>query len=243
MTTNMDTTTKHKAGHDVSANANANAHITIRRHPFSSPEARFLVTQLDKSLAEFYPDWDQLNHPGMKGDNNPRPPPELQTGKEEVPSDSSAQVDAQMEEEQATKKGELVFFVAFDSSSAAAATSSSPLAMGMKEKAIGCAALRLLTPLPAELDPALKYAELKRMFVLPSHRGRGISKLLVRRLEEYAVETLQVDVVVMETGLRQKASLRLYEGMGYRRRSMFGQYVGADPESGGDSTCMEKRLK
>ena len=242
--TNMDTTTKHKAGDDVSAKANAN--ITIRRHPFSSPEARFLVTELDKSLAEFYPDWDQLNHPGMKGNNNPRPPPEPQTTEEGVPLDSSAQVDAApTEEDQQTKKGELVFFVAFDKSSAAA--SSSPLATGMKEKAIGCAALRLLSttskPLPAELDLAFKYAELKRMFVLPSHRGRGISKLLVRRLEACAVETLQVDVVVMETGLRQKASLRLYEGMGYRKRSMFGQYVGADPESGGDSTCMEKRLK
>lgn len=212
--------------------------ITVRRHPSSSPEARFLVTELDKSLTEFYPDWDQLNHPAMKHDNNPRPPPEQAT--EEASLHFFGQVNDPMEDQET--KGELVFFIAFDSS----ATSGEEFEMG-KEKAIGCAALRLFStpgkPLPAELDPDLNYAELKRMFVLPSHQGRGISKLLLRRLEEYAVENLQVDVIVMETGLRQKASLRLYEGMGYQRRSMFGQYVGADPESGGDSACLEKRFK
>ena len=174
----------------------------------------------------------------MKHDNNPHPPPE-QTA-EEASLDFFGQVNDPMEDQE--KTGELVFFVAFDSSTASGQDSEME-----KGRAVGCAALRLLsTPgkqVPAELDPHLKYAELKRMFVLPSHQGRGISKLLLTQVEEYAVRNLEVDVIVMETGLRQKASLRLYEGMGYKRRSVFGEYVGADPESGGDSTCLEKRLR
>lgn len=223
---------------NVTPTDSRNAGITIRRHPFASPEARYLVRELDKSLAEFYPDWDQLNHPAMQHDHNPHPPNEQPS--EEASLVFFGQVNAPMESQET--KGELVFFVAFDKSSANASNPETE-----QEKAVGCAALRLFSSqerqLPAELDQDLRYAELKRMFVLPSHQGRGISKLLLKQVEEYAIKDLEMNVIVMETGLRQKASLRLYEGMGYKRRSMFGEYVGADPESGGDSTCLEKRLR
>ncbi len=222
----------------TSAADNVNASITIRRHPFSSREARFLVGELDKALAVLYPDWDQLNHPAMQHDHNPHPPDE-QTA-DQASLDFFGQVNGSMEDQEG--KGELVFFVAFDGSEESAEDSKPG-----NGRAIGCAALRLFsTPrrsLPAQLDPSLRYAELKRMFVLPAYRGRGISKLLLRQAEEYAVRQLNIDIIVLETGLRQKVSLRLYEGMGYQQRSMYGEWVGADPASGGDSTCMEKVLK
>ena len=212
-----------------------NANIQIRRHSFSSPEARFLVAELDKSLAEFYPDWDQLVHPNMHHENNPHPPDEeIAEHAAREASEGGGEVKL---EDQEMKDG-LVFWVAFDTVTTDAENS--------KGKPIACAALRLFSPqnpLPSELDPALRYAELKRMFVLPSYQGRGISKLLLAEVEQYALRTLKLAAIVIETGLRQKASLRLYEGAGYQTRSMFGQYVGAAPESGGDSTCLEKRLK
>ena len=212
-----------------------NASIQIRRHPFSSPEARFLVAELDKSLAEFYPDWDELVHPNMHHENNPHPPDEEIAGQA---ARKSAEGGEEVDLEDQEMKDGLVFWVAFDTAATDAENSNG--------KPIACAALRPFSPqnlLPLELAPALRYAELKRMFVLPPYQGRGISKLLLARVEQYALHNLELDALVIETGLRQKASLRLYEGAGYQRRSMFGQYVGADPESGGDSTCLEKGLK
>ena len=227
-----------KVNNNADADANAgNAKITIRQHPFSSPEARFLVGELDRSIAEFYPDWDQVNYPAMKHDNNLH----LAHGKtaEQASLDFFGQVNAPMEDEET--RGQLVFFIAFDTTGMRATNSPN-----QKGTPVACAGLRLLsTPdrqVPAELEPSRRYAELKRMFVLPEYQRRGISTLLLQHVEEHALKTLEVDFIVLETGLRQKASLRLYEGMGYKRRSMFGEYVGADPESGGDSTCLEKKL-
>jgi len=174
----------------------------------------------------------------MQKDHNPHPPDE-QTA-EQASLDFFGQVNAPLEDQET--RGELVFCVAFDGSGANGGESEKG-----EGRPVGCAALRRFSTrgraLPAELDSTLRYAELKRMFVLPAYRGRGISKLLLQQIEQYAVKDLNVDVIVLETGNRQRASLRLYEGMGYQRRSMFGEYVGADPESGGDSTCLEKRLK
>ena len=53
--------------------------ISVRRHLFASPEGRHLVDLLDADLASLYPDWDDLAHPGMHHENNPRPPPIEQT--------------------------------------------------------------------------------------------------------------------------------------------------------------------
>lgn len=68
-----------------------------------------------------------------------------------------------------------------------------------------------------------EYGEVKRMFVAPRFRGLGLARRLLDRLEEHArlhgVQTLR-----LETGIHQHDAIRLYEGMGFRRISPFGEY-------------------
>jgi putative acetyltransferase len=80
------------------------------------------------------------------------------------------------------------------------------------------------------------YAEVKRLFVLESHRGSGIAKLLMRRLENELVSH-GIAVARLETGVRQPEAIGLYEKLGYVIRSPFAPY-GPDPLS----VFMEKRL-
>ena len=79
-------------------------------------------------------------------------------------------------------------------------------------------------------------AELKRMFVLESARGRGIASLLLAALEEHALANA-IGVIQLETGAPQPAAIALYEKHGYRHIANFGQYVD-DPTS----VCMEKQV-
>jgi putative acetyltransferase len=79
-------------------------------------------------------------------------------------------------------------------------------------------------------------AELKRMYVRPAFRGRGIARQLVVALEE---EALAVDrpVVRLETGTYLPAAIALYRSVGYRPIPAYGEYVG-NPYS----VCFEKHL-
>ena len=79
-------------------------------------------------------------------------------------------------------------------------------------------------------------AELKRMYVRPAYRGRGLGKLLVDRLGGYAREH-GLDVLRLETGVHQREAIGLYERAGFRRIPPFPPYT-ADPLS----LCYEKRL-
>lgn len=79
--------------------------------------------------------------------------------------------------------------------------------------------------------------ELKRMFVSPRHRGRGIGALLLRFLEDAAVAR-GCRSIALETGIHQSAALGLYERAGYARRGPFGDYV-EDPLS----VFMEKQMR
>lgn len=65
--------------------------------------------------------------------------------------------------------------------------------------------------------------EIKRMYVVPSARGRGLSRVMLSALEELAVR-LGAGRVVLETGERQPTAMRLYETSGYRRIDGFGHY-------------------
>jgi GNAT superfamily N-acetyltransferase len=56
--------------------------------------------------------------------------------------------------------------------------------------------------------------EIKRMWVPPEHRRRGISRALLRALEDGA-RALGYDRLVLETGVRQPEALALYESAGY----------------------------
>ena len=81
------------------------------------------------------------------------------------------------------------------------------------------------------------WAELKRMYVLPRARGRGVAQAMLRLLETIGVER-GASVMRLETGNLQPEALRLYERAGYARRGPFGDYDD-DPHS----VFMEKRLR
>jgi GNAT superfamily N-acetyltransferase len=65
--------------------------------------------------------------------------------------------------------------------------------------------------------------ELKRMYVRPAFRGRGLSRVVLAHLEELAA-TMGARRIVLETGNRQPEAMRLYETSGYERVEPFGHY-------------------
>jgi putative acetyltransferase len=72
-------------------------------------------------------------------------------------------------------------------------------------------------------DPA--QAEVKRMFVAPSARGRGISRAVLCELEAWARER-GLRELVLETGTQQEVAMALYESAGFVRTPNFGPYIG-----------------
>jgi GNAT superfamily N-acetyltransferase len=66
-------------------------------------------------------------------------------------------------------------------------------------------------------------AEIKRMYVVPEARGRGLSRLVLARLEEEARE-MGAARVILETGSKQPEAISLYETSGYERIEGFGHY-------------------
>jgi len=92
---------------------------------------------------------------------------------------------------------------------------------------VGCGAIRRLDA---------RTAELKRMFVLPAMRGRGIGRAVLAALAAEG-RRLGVERLVLETGERQQAALALYDRAGFVRIPAFGDYVDSPL-----SICMEMRL-
>lgn len=89
----------------------------------------------------------------------------------------------------------------------------------MEGNAVGCGAVRLRAEVPAE-------AEIKRMYVAPEARGRGVGRALLQALEAHA-RSLGATRAVLETGGRQDGALALYRRAGYVPVPAFGPYVGA----------------
>jgi len=73
------------------------------------------------------------------------------------------------------------------------------------------------------------YGEVKRMFVRPEFRGKGLGKLMLRHLATYVVRQ-GANVLRLETGIHQVEAIGLYERWGFQRRGPFGEYV-EDPNS------------
>jgi GNAT superfamily N-acetyltransferase len=94
-------------------------------------------------------------------------------------------------------------------------------------EAVACGASRWLDE---------RVTEIKRMYVRPSHRGRGLGRLLLAALEARA-RAGGAERLVLETGVRQPEAIALYRSEGFSRIDAFGEYVG-DPLS----RCFEKRL-
>ncbi|TWX38879.1 GNAT family N-acetyltransferase [Frigoribacterium sp. ACAM 257] len=72
-------------------------------------------------------------------------------------------------------------------------------------------------------------AELKRMFVRPDQRGRGLSRLVLGWLEQSAREAGVVDMVI-ETNTVHAEAIRLYESVGYAPIPAYGHYAD-EPET------------
>jgi putative acetyltransferase len=80
------------------------------------------------------------------------------------------------------------------------------------------------------------WAELKRMWVVPAARGKGVSKAVLEALEATAPDA-GVGWLRLETGIENHAALALYQRAGFARRDPFGDYK-PDPLS----VFTEKRL-
>jgi putative acetyltransferase len=78
--------------------------------------------------------------------------------------------------------------------------------------------------------------EIKRMFVRPAHRQRGIAQAVLAELETWASE-LGYASCVLETGKRQPEAIALYQRSGYELTPNYGQYIGID-----NSVCLRKML-
>ena len=94
-------------------------------------------------------------------------------------------------------------------------------------EAVGCGAFK-----PHGEDAV----EMKRVFVKPDFRGRGISKTILRELEKWASEE-GFTRAVLETGNKQLEAISLYERSGYQRIPNYGPYADL-----GASICFEKDL-
>lgn len=76
--------------------------------------------------------------------------------------------------------------------------------------------------------------EIKRMFVLPEQRGKGLSKKILIELEKTAIK-LGYRRAVLETGLKQPEAISLYRATGYTQLKCYGKFA-EDPES----ICFQK---
>jgi len=72
-------------------------------------------------------------------------------------------------------------------------------------------------------------------------RGNGIAQTLLARIEA-AMHDRGLDVLRLETGVRQAAAIRLYERAGFRQCNAFGAYAEMTPEAIEASRFYEKRL-
>jgi GNAT superfamily N-acetyltransferase len=66
-------------------------------------------------------------------------------------------------------------------------------------------------------------AEVKRMYVVPHARGRGLARLMLAHLEETA-RRAGAGGMVLETGIEQPEAIALYLSSGYTRIPGFGFY-------------------
>ena len=94
--------------------------------------------------------------------------------------------------------------------------------------AVGCGAFK-------EYEPTV--AEIKRMFVLPEKRGKGIASTVLNALEIWAKEN-GFQHAILETSNQLTNAISLYQKSGFEVIPNYGQYI--DVES---SVCMKKILK
>jgi GNAT superfamily N-acetyltransferase len=84
-----------------------------------------------------------------------------------------------------------------------------------------------------EIEPGVM--EIKRMFTLPEHRGKGLAVKVLEELERWAAE-LSCAKCVLETGKKQPEAIALYTKCGYKIIPNYGQYAGKE-----NSVCFMKK--
>jgi putative acetyltransferase len=77
-------------------------------------------------------------------------------------------------------------------------------------------------------------AEIKRMFVHPNHRNKGIAKIVLNELENWASD-FGFNSFVLETSPKLTNAIALYGKTGYQLIPNYGQYIGVE-----NSICMQK---
>jgi putative acetyltransferase len=92
---------------------------------------------------------------------------------------------------------------------------------------VGCGAVRRINP---------GVAEIKRMYVDPTVRGRRVGRQIVDALEAHARQ-LGAKRIVLETGPRQPDAIAMYQHAGFAEIPLYGEYVGSQ-----FSVCMAKDL-
>jgi GNAT superfamily N-acetyltransferase len=94
-------------------------------------------------------------------------------------------------------------------------------------KPAGCGAIKEFSP---------DSTEVKRMYVLPENRKKGIASKILAELEIWGRE-LSYSKCILETGKGQPEAIELYIKNGYILIPNYGQYAGVE-----NSLCFEKRL-
>jgi putative acetyltransferase len=94
--------------------------------------------------------------------------------------------------------------------------------------AVGCGALRRRD---------VTTLEVKRMYVAPEMRGRGVAKQILEQLE-IAAQAMGATRLVLETGIYQDEAIGLYRSVGFSQIDCFDEYIGTPT-----SVCFEKPLK
>lgn len=97
--------------------------------------------------------------------------------------------------------------------------------------AVGCGGVALFE----------NFGEVKRMYVRPEARGRGVADALLSRIEAEAREA-GLGVLRLETGDKQAAAMRLYDRAGFRPCAAFGDYALMPPYAIATSVFLEKAL-
>ncbi|HWR94641.1 MAG TPA: GNAT family N-acetyltransferase [Flavobacterium sp.] len=93
---------------------------------------------------------------------------------------------------------------------------------------IGCGAFKKLEQ---------HQVEIKRMFVHPDYRKKGVAQLVLTELETWAKE-LGSTICILETSIKLENAIALYKKSGFEIIPNYGQYIGVE-----SSVCMQKVLK
>jgi putative acetyltransferase len=97
----------------------------------------------------------------------------------------------------------------------------------VKDEAVGCGAFK-------EYDADA--IEIKRMYVEPTFRGKGIAQQILAELEIWAKENNYTGCM-LETGKKQPEAIALYIKAGYIIIPNYGQYQNIE-----NSVCMKKEI-